>query len=58
MGLEGIPFHFTGGTGGWKEDVPRYRYNLTRIKSLGRQPHHISDQAIRLAIRETLSSPP
>ncbi len=56
MGLEGIPFHFTGGTGGWKGDVPRYSYDLTRIKSLGWQPRHTSDQAIRLAVRQTLDS--
>jgi len=57
MGLEGIPFQFTGGSGGWKGDVPRYRYDLARIKSLGWQPRHTSDQAIRLAVRETLRSP-
>ncbi len=56
MGLEGIPFHFTGGTGGWKGDVPRYQYDLARIKSLGLQPRHTSEEAIRLAVREALAS--
>ncbi len=54
MGLKEIPFHFTGGTGGWKGDVPRYRYDLTRIKSLGWTPRHTSEEAIRLAVRESL----
>lgn len=58
MGLDDVPFHFTGGTGGWKGDIPRYQYDLTRIKSLGWRPRHTSDQAIRLAVRQTLNPPP
>ncbi len=57
MGLEGVPISFTGGLAGWKGDIPRYRYDLTRIKSLGWTPRHTSDEAIRLSVRETLGSP-
>ncbi len=57
MGLKDIPFDFTGGPAGWKGDVPRYQYDLTRIKSLGWTPRHTSDEAIRLAVQETLRSP-
>ena len=38
MGQKDVPFNFTGGTAGWKGDVPRYQYDLTRIKSLGWPP--------------------
>ncbi len=55
MGLKDIPFRFTGGTGGWKGDIPRYRYDLTRIKSLGWTPRHSSDEAIRRAVRQSLN---
>jgi UDP-glucose 4-epimerase len=56
MGLKDVAFRFTGGAGGWKGDIPRYQYDLARIKSLGWQPRYTSDQAIRLAVRQTLAS--
>lgn len=55
MGLKNVSLHFTGGTGGWKGDIPRYSYDLTRIKSLGWTPRHTSDEAIRLAVRQSLN---
>ena len=55
MGLKNVSLHFTGGTGGWKGDIPRYQYDLTRIKSIGWTPRHTSDEAIRLAVRQSLN---
>ncbi|MFH1037499.1 MAG: NAD-dependent epimerase/dehydratase family protein [PVC group bacterium] len=55
MGLGEIPFDFTGGAGGWEGDIPRYRYDLSRIKKLGWRPRVTSDKAIRAAVRETLN---
>lgn len=55
MGQKDVPFSFTGGTAGWKGDIPCYKYDLPRIKSLGWTPRHTSDEAIRLAVRQSLN---
>lgn len=46
--------HYTGGDRGWKGDVPNFQYNTARLTRLGWKPTLTSDEAIRLAIRESL----
>jgi UDP-glucose 4-epimerase len=54
MGLKGVQFKFTGGVGGWKGDVPKFGYDLTRLHDLGWKAQHSSDEAVRLAARGIL----
>jgi len=54
MGLEGVKFRYTGGDRGWKGDVPRFQFNIEKIKSLGWKPKYESDEAVRKAIRDLL----
>lgn len=46
MGLAGIPFQYTGGKGGWKGDVPKFTYNLSKIHQAGWAANMTSDEAV------------
>ena len=54
MGLKDVKFSYTGGEGGWKGDVPRFQYDLTKIHNAGWQAAHTSDEAVRLTTQEYL----
>ena len=54
MGLKDVKFRYTGGDRGWKGDVPRFQFNIGKIKSLGWKPKYESDEAVRRAIRDLL----
>jgi len=50
MGLKHVRFLYTGGDRGWVGDVPRFRYDLSRIEALGWKAGRTSDEAVRLAV--------
>lgn len=54
MGLEDVQYVFTGGSRGWRGDVPVVHFDDARIRSLGWSPEYSSEQAIRLSIRHNL----
>jgi len=56
MGLKNVKFKYTGGTGGWKGDVPKVRMNTKKINMLGWKPKLTSKQAFRKSIRDLLKS--
>lgn len=56
MGLSGIPYHYTGGRGGWKGDVPKFQYNLQKIHEAGWRAEHTSDEAVALTVKNVLDS--
>lgn len=45
---------YTGGDRGWIGDVPEFKYDLSKINSLGWQAPHTSNESVRLAIRKAL----
>lgn len=55
MGLENVKFSYTGGEGGWKGDVPRFQYDLTKIHQAGWHAKYTSDEAVRRTVREYLA---
>lgn len=55
MGLRSVQYHYTGGEGGWKGDVPRFRYCIDKIHSAGWKAEHTSDEAVRRTIQEVLN---
>lgn len=55
MGLGDVKFSYTGGEGGWKGDVPRFQYDLTKIHRAGWRAKHTSDEAVRRTVREYLA---
>lgn len=56
MGLQAVQHHYTGGEGGWKGDVPRFRYCIDKIHSAGWKAKCTSDEAVRKTIQEVLNS--
>jgi UDP-glucose 4-epimerase len=54
MKLSKVVFEHTGGSRGWKGDVPVVRFNIEKIHTLGWKSKYNSKQAIRLSIQELL----
>jgi UDP-glucose 4-epimerase len=52
VAVKPTPLVFTGGESGWIGDVPRYRYDVTKLRNLGWSAKRSSDEAIRLAAAE------
>lgn len=59
LGLRDVPYEFTGGSRGWKGDVPVYRLDCARIRATGWRPRRESREALAASIaamREDLAS--
>lgn len=54
MGLEDVKFNYTGGEGGWKGDVPKFQYDLSKVHAAGWRANMTSDEAVRRTVREYL----
>ena len=55
MKLKNVEFKYTGGSRGWKGDVPKVRLDTKKIKKLGWKPKLTSGEAIKKSIRDLLS---
>ena len=55
MGLKDVELKYTGGKRGWKGDVPRFQFDISKIKSLGWKPKYDSSDAVRKAIKDLLA---
>lgn len=42
---------YTGGSRGWVGDVPKFAYDISKIRALGWNPSMTSDEAVRVAAR-------
>jgi UDP-glucose 4-epimerase len=49
MGLGGARLRYTGGRRGWVGDVPRVGLDVSKMRNLGWQARHTSDEAVRVA---------
>lgn len=56
MGLNVVQYHYTGGEGGWKGDVPRFRYCIDKIHKEGWKAEYTSDEAVRKTIQNVLNT--
>jgi UDP-glucose 4-epimerase len=54
MGLKNVKFKYTGGRRGWPGDAPVVHFDVNKIKKLGWQASHSSDEAVRIATRRLL----
>ena len=50
MGLTNVQYDFTGGSRGWKADVPVYRLNTDKIRKLGWNHVRCSREAVTAAV--------
>ena len=46
-----VKYNYTGGTGGWKGDVPKFQYDLTKIHNENWHASHTSDEAVRETVK-------
>lgn len=56
LGLHNVRFAYTGGDRGWKGDVPRFKYNISKVLSTGWKPKHTSDEAVRQTVKDTVTN--
>ena len=56
MGLTDVTFKYTGGDRGWKGDVPRFSYDISKMLSTGWKPKHTSDEAVRQTVKDALAA--
>ena len=54
MGLSNVEFIYTGGSRGWKGDVPRMRLGIEKMKSFGWKPVYTSERSVRETARAIL----
>lgn len=55
MGLQGVRYEFTGGSRGWKADVPLYRLDTKKIRARGWCNRRNSRQAVTAAVDAMLA---
>ena len=56
MGLKDVKFKYTGGSRGWKGDVPQFQFDVEKIRKLGWGARYDSDHVIRLAVKDILKA--
>ena len=56
LGLSNVAFKYTGGDRGWKGDVPRFSYNISKVLSTGWSPTHTSDEAVRQTVKDAVAA--
>jgi len=55
MGLESVKFYYTGGSRGWKGDVPKMMLSVEKLKELGWSPEWESERSVRETVRSLLA---
>lgn len=50
LGYENVKYNYTGGNVGWKGDVPKFQYDLTKIHNAGWTAKHTSDESVKEAV--------
>lgn len=56
LGLKDVSFKYTGGDRGWKGDVPRFSYDISKVLSTGWSPKHTSDEAVRQTVKDAVAA--
>jgi UDP-glucose 4-epimerase len=51
MKLSDVRFNYTGGSRGWKGDVPRMRLGIEKLKGIGWKPAYTSERSVRETAR-------
>lgn len=56
LGLKDVRFAYTGGDRGWKGDVPRFSYDISKVLATGWKPKHTSDEAVRQTVKDAIAA--
>ena len=54
MKLNGCEIKLKGGERGWRGDQAKIALDISKIRAIGWQPKHTSDQAVRIAVKRML----
>lgn len=54
-GLAGVKYNYTGGNIGWKGDVPKFQYDLSKIYATGWKARYNSDEAVAKTVEMVLA---
>jgi UDP-glucose 4-epimerase len=55
MGLDNVRYKYTGGRRGWPGDAPVIHYDVEKMRKLGWEAKHSSDEAVRITARRILN---
>jgi len=55
MGLSNVRYRFSGGERGWVGDVPKMQLSVARLRALGWQPRHGSEESVSMAAKAMLA---
>ena len=50
-----VPIHYGGEYRGWKGDVHKYSYDVSRLRLMGWAPKYTAEEAIRKAVKENMN---
>ena len=56
LGLKDVKFKYTGGDRGWKGDVPRFSYDISKVLATGWEPKYTSDEAVRQTVKDAIAA--
>ena len=56
LGLTNVSFVYTGGDRGWKGDVPRFSYDISKVLATGWMPKRTSDEAVRQTVKDAIKA--
>ncbi|MCI8466466.1 MAG: NAD-dependent epimerase/dehydratase family protein [Lachnospiraceae bacterium] len=56
MKLTNVTFQYTGEDRGWKGDVPKFSYDISKILSTGWKPQYTSDEAVRQTVEDIIKA--
>lgn len=56
LGLRDVEFKYTGGDRGWKGDVPRFKYDISKVLATGWTPKYTSDEAVRQTVIDAVNA--
>lgn len=51
FGLSDVKYHYTGGNIGWKGDVSKFQYDLSKIENEGWKAKYNSDEAVKETVK-------
>lgn len=54
--LENVKFKYTGGDRGWKGDVPRFSYNISKVLATGWKPKFTSNESVRQTVIDAVKA--
>jgi len=56
LGLKNVKYNYTGGNRGWKGDVPRFSYDISKVLATGWCPKYTSDEAVAHTVADAVNS--